>query len=100
MVSEFSDILAPISVDAVLGLIPESEREKENLSVDLKDIRIIHKLGGTIEDTEMVSDGFVLSKNFCNNPMKQLIRIEKPKIAVVQFCISPPKTDVYIIYFK
>ena len=46
---------------------------------------------GTIEDTELV-DGLVFSQKTAGygGPNK----IEKAKIGLIQFCISPPKTDV------
>lgn len=49
------------------------------------------KLGGTVEDTKLV-DGLVFTQKSSNvnGPRK----IEKAKIGLIQFCISPPKTDV------
>jgi len=46
---------------------------------------------GTVEDTELV-DGFVFDQKTsgAGGPNK----IEKAKIGLIQFCISPPKTDV------
>jgi len=48
--------LAPLAVDAVLRII---DKEKDK-NVDLKDIKIVKKLGGTIDDTELV-EGIVFS---------------------------------------
>jgi T-complex protein 1 subunit delta len=46
-----------------------------------------------VEDTELV-EGLVFSSRTANvNGPK---RIEKAKIGLIQFCISPPKTDVRI----
>ncbi|CAK9296906.1 unnamed protein product [Gordionus sp. m RMFG-2023] len=88
MVSQYSNILAPIAVDAIFKITdPEIAT-----NVDLKDIKIITKLGGTLEDTELV-DGVVFIQNFSGGsgaPSK----IEKAKIGLIQFCISPPKTDM------
>jgi len=87
VVSQQSSLLAPIAVDAVLkvnehGTVP---------NIDLHNIKIIRSLGGTVEDTEMV-DGLVFtSRSSGTNAPK---RIEKAKIALIQFCISPPKTDM------
>lgn len=59
----------------------------------MQDIKVIKKLGGTVEDTELV-DGLIFTEKSCNvNGPK---RIEKAKIGLIQFCISPPKTDVNI----
>lgn len=88
VVSQYSHLLAPISVDAVLKVIDPAKAT----NVDLNDIRIVKKVGGTIDDTELV-DGIVLtqrSSKATNGPT----RIEKAKIALIQFCISPPKTDL------
>ena len=85
--SQFSNVLAPIAVDAVMK-VTEPGREAV---VNLKDIKVIQKLGGTVEDVELI-DGLVFTQKSCNvNGPK---RIEKPKIGLIQFCISPPKTDV------
>jgi len=57
---------------------------------------VIKKLGGTVEDTELV-DGLIFTQKSCNvNGPK---RIEKAKIGLIQFCISPPKTDVSIVIY-
>jgi len=57
----------------------------------LQDIRVIKKLGGTVEDTELV-DGLVFTQKSAN--VNGPRRAEKAKIGLIQFCISPPKTDV------
>ena len=57
----------------------------------MQDIRVIKKLGGTIEDTELV-DGLVFTQKSAN--VNGPRRVEKAKIGLIQFCISPPKTDV------
>ena len=88
VVAQYSNILAPIAVDSVLKIM---DPERPEL-VDLKDIKILRKSGGTIDDTEMV-DGLVLdskSSKAAGGPTK----VENAKIALVQFCISPPKTDM------
>ena len=75
-------------MDSVLKIM---DPERPEL-VDLKDIKILRKSGGTIDDTEMV-DGLVLdskSSKAAGGPTK----VENAKIALVQFCISPPKTDM------
>lgn len=60
-------------------------------AVDLSDIKVIKQLGGTVEDTELV-EGLVFPHRSANvNGPK---RIEKAKIGFIQFCISPPKTDM------
>lgn len=61
-------------------------------NVDLKNIRIIKKLGGTIEDTEMV-DGLVLNQPIVKSGGGPT-RMEKARIGLIQFQLSAPKPDV------
>ncbi|XP_014298817.1 T-complex protein 1 subunit delta [Microplitis demolitor] len=87
VVSQQSSLLAPLAVNAVLKI---TEPGKEQ-ATDLKDIHVIKQLGGTVEDTELI-EGLVFTQKSCNvNGPK---RIEKAKIGLIQFCISPPKTDM------
>lgn len=87
VVFQQSSKLAPLAVDAVLKIV-EPEREG---TVNLSDIKVIKQLGGTIEDTELV-EGIVFPQRTANvNGPK---RVEKAKIGFIQFCISPPKTDM------
>ncbi|XP_044732525.1 T-complex protein 1 subunit delta [Chrysoperla carnea] len=87
VVSQQSSLLAPLAVNAVLK-VTDPARE---LNVDLKDIKVIQKLGGTVEDTELI-EGLVFTQKSANvNGPK---RIEKANIGLIQFCISPPKTDM------
>lgn len=61
-------------------------------SLDLKDIKVVSKLGGTIDDSEMI-DGMVFDHKAAKSaggPTK----IENAKIGLIQFQISPPKTDL------
>lgn len=91
IVSQHSSLLGPIAVDAVLKTIDQKTAD----NVDLKNIRIIKKVGGTIEDSEMI-DGLVL-----NQPVVKSgggpSRMEKAKIGLIQFQVSPPKPDVSIV---
>ena len=50
------------------------------------------KLGSTVDDIELVK-GLVLSKKM-SHASSGLTRMENAKIAVIQFQISPPKTDI------
>ncbi|ESP02281.1 hypothetical protein LOTGIDRAFT_199820 [Lottia gigantea] len=86
VVSQYSNIFSPIAVDAVMRVIDPATAD----NVDLKDIKMIKKLGGTVEDTELI-DGLVFNQKLSSGgPSK----IEKAKIGLVQFCISAPKTDM------
>lgn len=87
VVSQYSNILSPICVDAVLKVIDPAK----DTNVDLHDIKIIKKLGGTLEDTELI-EGLVFDQKAAGygGPSK----VEKAKLGLIQFCISPPKTDM------
>ncbi|CAF1057092.1 unnamed protein product [Brachionus calyciflorus] len=87
VVSQYSNLLSPIAVDAVMKVIDPVTAT----NVDLRDIKLIKKLGGTVEDTELI-EGLVLDQKTSgyDGPKK----VEKAKIGLIQFCISPPKTDM------
>jgi T-complex protein 1 subunit delta len=80
--------LSPIAVDAVLHVVDP----KLDSNVDLRDIRVIKKLGGTIEDTELIN-GLVFTQKVAHNAGGPT-RVENAKIGLIQFCLSPPKTNV------
>eukprot|EP00730_Choanoeca_flexa_P004374 TRINITY_DN11675_c0_g1_i3.p1 TRINITY_DN11675_c0_g1~~TRINITY_DN11675_c0_g1_i3.p1 ORF type:complete len:531 (+),score=156.11 TRINITY_DN11675_c0_g1_i3:45-1637(+) len=86
VVSLYSSTIAPLVVDAVMAVA-----DRESHKVDLNDIKIIRKLDGTVEDTELI-DGVVFNKRFAHK-ISGLDRMEKAKIGLIQFCLSPPKTD-------
>ncbi|KAL4238892.1 T-complex protein 1 subunit delta [Mactra antiquata] len=87
VVSQYSNILSPIAVDAVLRVIDPAVAT----NVDLNDIKLVKKIGGTVEDIELI-DGLVFDQKTqgVGGPNK----VEKAKIGLIQFCISPPKTDM------
>lgn len=86
VVSQYSSLLSPMSVNAVMKVIDPATAT----SVDLRDIKIVKKLGGTIDDCELV-EGLVLTQKVANSG---ITRVEKAKIGLIQFCLSAPKTDV------
>jgi T-complex protein 1 subunit delta len=78
-----------MAVDAVLRII-----DKENdTNVDLRDIHVSKKLGGTVDDSELI-DGLVFvdkkASHFAGGPSK----IKDAKIGLIQFTLSAPKTDL------
>ncbi|RKP29571.1 T-complex protein 1 [Metschnikowia bicuspidata] len=87
IVSQHSLVLSPLAVDAVLRVVNEARS-----NADLNDIRIVKKVGGTIEDTETV-DGVVLTQNVLKSAGGPT-RVEKARIAFIQFQLSPPKPDM------
>ncbi len=89
IVSQYSSLLSPIAVDSVLKVIDP----KVATNVDLRDIKLVKKMGGTIDDSVMI-DGLVLTQNVIKSaggPTK----MEKAKIGLIQFQLSPPKPDVF-----
>lgn len=89
VVSQNSDLLAPIAVDSVLGIMSDIDKDT---NVDLRDIRMVEQIGGTVDDTELV-DGLVFNKGSTKSAGGPT-QIENAKIALIQFCLSAPKTDM------
>ncbi len=89
VVAQNADLLAPIAVDSVLKIL---DKDKPGV-VDLRDIKIVKKLGATIEETRLV-DGLLLGESKASHLANGPTRVEKAKIALIQFCIFPPKTDM------
>merc|ERR1719429_232476 len=85
VVSQHSSELSPIAVDAVLKVIDPAKTD----TVNLKDIKVIKKLGGTVDDTELI-EGLVFQEKAAGSVKK----VEKAKIGLIQFQVSPPKTDM------
>lgn len=88
VVSTHSGLLAPLAVDAVLKIIDPAQ---ENW-VDLDDIKVVKKLGGTVEDTSLV-EGLIFDSG-ASHSAGGPTRIEKARIGLIQFCLSPPKTNM------
>jgi T-complex protein 1 subunit delta len=88
VISQNSDVLAPLAVDAVLRVIdPETA-----VNVDLNQIKVVGKLGGTIEDTELIN-GLLFSQGSvqtAGGPSD----ISNAKIGLIQYQLSPPKTNM------
>ena len=88
VISNNSDILAPLAVDAILKVIDPATAT----NVDLHDIAVVKKLGGTIDETSLV-DGLVFTqraRHSAGGPGK----VANAKIGLIQFCLSAPKTDI------
>lgn len=88
VISNNSDILAPLAVDAILKVIDPATAT----NVDLNDIAVVKKLGGTIDETSLV-DGLVFTqraRHSAGGPGK----VANAKIGLIQFCLSAPKTDI------
>lgn len=124
VVSPNADLLAPIAVDAVLriassGSVPASapipaagaapgEASAAGVSlmsggaacgefgsgkiVDLTNIRVVKALGGTLDSSQLI-DGVVFTQK-ASKMAGGPTRVVNAKIALVQFCLSAPKTDM------
>jgi len=88
VISTNSAILAPIAVDAVSSVTDF----KTASNVDLGDIKVIKKLGGTVEDTELVN-GLVF-ENHASHAAGGPSRVQGAKIGLIQYCLSAPKTHM------
>ncbi|KAF7457316.1 T-complex protein 1 delta subunit [Cryptosporidium felis] len=103
VVSHSAQHLAGIAVDAVLGISRICQRNStisgmENgtdpiKTVDLRNIRIVKKLGGTVEDTELV-DGLILHQQKVSKTAGGPTKVQNARIGLIQFCLSAPKTDI------
>lgn len=87
VISGNSPLLAPMAVDAVKRII------RPNGDVDLRDVRIVSALGGTIDDTTIITNGAVF-KQKASHSAGGPVRIKDAVIALIQFQLSPPKTDM------
>merc|ERR1719454_826486 len=88
VISNNASLLAPLAVDAMLSIIDP----KTATNVDLRDIAVVKKMGGTIDDTELVN-GLVFTQkpsHAAGGPTK----VKDAKIGLIQFCLSAPKTDI------
>ncbi|OII78143.1 TCP-1 CPN60 chaperonin family protein [Cryptosporidium andersoni] len=109
IVSHNAQHLAGIAVDAVIGIAKDSNLKaittesgdlcdsysgvKVTKTVDLRNIRIVKKLGGTIDDTELV-DGLILHQQKVSRTAGGPTCVQNAKIGLIQFCLSSPKTDI------
>jgi T-complex protein 1 subunit delta len=86
VVSAFSDKLAGLAVDAVLRVLVDPSKDT---NVDLSDIKLLKKLGGTVSDTELI-DGMALTQkalNAAGGPTS----VKDARIGLIQYQLSPPK---------
>lgn len=89
VVSANSDVLAPMAVDSVLRIL----ENHDDTNVDLRNIKVSMKLGGTVDDSELI-DGLCFTDNKVSHFAGGPGRVENAKIGLIQFCLSAPKTDL------
>ena len=90
LVSEDSPVLSKIVVDAT-QLIAEINEKTKALKVDLDNIKVEKKAGGSIHDTSLIR-GIVLDKEVVHSGMPK--RIEKAKIALINSPLEIEKTEM------
>ena len=89
IVSQNAAELAPLALEAVKRVIDLGSAT----SLDLQSIKLVKKLGGTLDDIELVS-GLAFADNHPSGAAGGPLKLLKPRVAVLQFCLSSPKTDM------
>src|ERR687890_64961 len=87
LVSKESDELAQIVVDAALAV---SEKTDSGFRLDIDDVKVEKKAGGSIRDTKLIK-GIVLDKEIVHGGMPK--RVEKAKIALINSALEIEKTE-------
>ncbi len=87
LVRKDSDQLADIIVKAVLAV---AEKEGENYNVDIDDIKVEKKAGGSIKDSVIIQ-GIVLDKEIVHGGMPR--KITEAKIALINKALEISKTE-------
>ncbi len=88
LISEDSDMLSKLVVDAILQVI---EKETDGNRVDLDNIKVEKKAGGSIRNTQLIK-GIVLDKEVVHSGMPT--KIEKAKIALLNSALEIEKTEM------
>ena len=88
LVSEDSVPLSKLVVDAILKIV---EIDGDVHSVDLDNLKVEKKAGGSIDDTVLIN-GIVLDKEIVHSGMPT--KIEKSKIALVNAALEVEKTEM------
>ena len=88
LISEDSGVLSKIVVDAVLKI---TETKNEKSTVDLDNIKVEKKAGGSITDTALVK-GIVLDKEIVHSGMPT--KIQQAKIALINSALEIEKTEM------
>ena len=83
VVAKYKEKLAALTVQAVLKVA-----DKETKEVNLELIKIVSKVGGSLEETELI-EGVLIDKDFSHPQMEK--RITDAKVAVLTCPFEPPK---------
>ncbi len=88
LISEDSGELSKLVVEAILKI---TTKRNEKYSVDLDNIKVEKKAGGSIQDTEVIS-GIVLDKEVVHSGMPT--KVEHAKIALLNCALEVEKTEM------
>ena len=88
LVSDDSESLSKLIVSAVLKI---ADKNENGYSVDLDNLKVEKKSGGSVEDTALIN-GIVLDKEVVHSGMPT--KIQKAKIALVNAALEVEKTEV------
>jgi len=88
LVSEDSAPLSKLVVDAILKI---AEKDGDKHSVDLDNLKVEKKAGGSIDDTSLIN-GIVLDKEIVHSGMPT--NVENAKIALVNAALEVEKTEM------
>ena len=88
LISEDSDVLSKVVVDAILRV---ATKKAETYSIDLENIKVEKKTGGSITDTQIIK-GIVLDKEVVHSGMPT--KIENAKIALLNSALEIEKTEM------
>ncbi len=92
LVSKLSNELADLTVKAVLAV---ANKEGEKFSIDIDDIKVEKKAGGSIRDSRTIQ-GIVLDKEIVHGGMPKTITNAKIALINTALEISKPETDAKI----
>ncbi|HLY76931.1 MAG TPA: thermosome subunit beta, partial [Thermoplasmata archaeon] len=82
------DMLAEISVKAIQAV---AEKHEKGYTVDLDDIQVVKKQGGSITDSQLI-EGVIVDKEKVHTGMPQ--RVASPKIALLDAALEIKKTEI------
>ena len=88
LISEDSEPLSKLVVGAILKI---AEKNGDTYSVDLDNLKVEKKSGGSIQDTALIK-GIVLDKEIVHSGMPT--KIQKAKIALVNAALEVEKTEM------
>ena len=88
LISEDSAPLSKLVVDSILKI---AEKDGDKYSVDLDNLKVEKKAGGSIDDTSLIN-GIVLDKEIVHSGMPT--KVEEAKIALVNTALEVEKTEM------